>query len=121
MITEEQFKEACAKRDAAEQIINDYGKQKDEAFKARWERFDKHHEAFKDEELVYSAHARCKKCNAGLAHPESCGPWHQWTCSNVLKGIGTDKGHGAFLFSMYEIKSEKQPSANGATTRPKAA
>jgi hypothetical protein len=119
MITEQQYKEAIAKRDEAEKVINAYGKQSIENFKARWERFDKHNEFFKDEDLIYSAYAVCEKCNAGLAYPKDCGPGHQWTCSNVLKGIGTDKGHSAYPFAFYEIKSEGQPSANGATTRPR--
>lgn len=118
MITETQYQEAIANKKAAEEIINAYGKQSIENFRARWERFDKHNEVFTDSELVYAAIARCKKCGAGMAHPKDCDPWHQWTCSSVLKGIGTDKGHEALPFSMYEVKSEEQPSANGATTRP---
>ncbi len=83
------------------------------------ERFNENNEFFSDSDLIYSAGARCDKCGAGLAYPKDCGPWHQWTCSNVLKGIGTDNGHGAYPFSFYEIKSENQPSAQGNTTRPK--
>lgn len=96
-----------------------YHKQSAEDFDARWERFHKHNEYFKDEDLIYSAGARCDKCQAGLAYPKNCGGNHQWTCSAVLKGVGTDKGHSAFPFAFYEIKSEQQPSAYGHTTRPK--
>lgn len=120
MITIEQFEEARRAKDSAQNIISEYSKQVQEAFNARWERFDKNHEAFNDEELVYAAHVRCEKCQAGMAHPKDCGPWHQWTCSNVLKGIGEDKGHQALPFAFYEVKEEFQPSANGATTRPQS-
>lgn len=119
MITEYEYKAAIAQRDASEKLINLYHKQKSDDFKARWERFDKHHEAFNDDELIYSAGARCAKCGAGLAYPKNCDPFHQWTCSAVLKNIGTDKGHDALPFAFYEVKDEGQPSANGATTRPK--
>jgi hypothetical protein len=121
MITRQQFDEACAQKDAAEKRINAYLKQEADDFKARWERFDKHNEFFTDEELIYSAGARCDKCGEGLAYPKKCDHHHQWTCAAVLKGVGTDKGHSAFPFAFYEIKSEQQPSAYGATTRPKPA
>ena len=119
MITEEQYREALATQKAAQEIINLYGKQSIENFKARWERFEKQGEYFTDEDLRYSAGARCDKCGAGLAYPKGCDGFHQWTCSNVLKGIGTDKGHGAYPFAFYEIKSEEQSSAYGHSTRPK--
>lgn len=50
----------------------------------------------------------------------------EWDCTAVLRGIasaneknedGTHK-HPTFPFAFYEIKSENQPSAYGATTRP---
>lgn len=79
--------------------------------------------------LVYSAWSRCP-CGAGLAY-DPCfedensvfkGPLSGcWDCSAILLGIA-DKGvtHTAQLpFAFYEISSEGQPSANGATTRPK--
>lgn len=118
MITEEQYKAAVDSRKEQDGIITAYHQQGIQAFKERWERFDNGKEVFKDEELTYAADCRCQKCKAGMAYPKDCGPWHQWTCSAVLKGIGTDNGHSAFPFSQYEIKSEKQPSANGVTTRP---
>ena len=119
MITEQEYQQAIDQRDEIDKIIQAYGKQSIEAFEARWERFDKHNEYFTDEDLTYSAGARCDKCGAGLAHPKNCGGFHQWTCSDVLKGIGKDKGHGAYPFAFYSIKTEGQPSAYGATTRPK--
>ncbi len=120
MITEAQYKAAVAQHDAMEKLMNEYCRQKSEDFNSRWERFVKNNEFFTDDDLVYSAWARCDKCKAGLAHPKDCGAFHQWTCSNVLKGIGTDEGHGCYPFAFYSIKSEGQPSAQGATTRPKA-
>jgi len=67
-------------------------------------------------ELVYAAYDRCP-CGAGLAYIPN-GP-RNWDCSKILLGTA-DKGvtHTAKLpFVFYEIKSENQPSAGGATTR----
>lgn len=119
MITEQKYKDACANRDAAEKVIQLFHKQGVEDFDARWKRFENKNEYFRDDELTYAAGARCDKCNAGLAHPKKCGVFHQWTCSDVLKGIGTDDGHSTYPFAFYKIKSEEQPSAQSATTRPK--
>lgn len=80
--------------------------------------------------LTYAAYSRCP-CGAGLAYNESCQldsvfKWPYsgyWDCSAILLGTA-DEGvkHTAKLpFAFYEIKSEDQPSARGATTRPKAA
>lgn len=76
--------------------------------------------------LVYAAMARCA-CGAGLAYDpygESGGPRGYWDCSDILLDRAAAKGEpGAvqhsdrFPFTFYEIKSERQPSANGATTR----
>lgn len=119
MITEEQYKEAIRSKRKADEVINAYHKEACQRFDTRWEAFEERGLPFKDEDLIYAAFARCKKCNAGMAYPKGCGPSHQWTCSDVLKGIGTDGGHEALPFAFYEVKSENQPSANGATTRPK--
>lgn len=119
MITKEQYEEAIRKQEEAEEIINAYHKQSADNFEEKWKKFEKGEFAFKDEDLIYSAFARCRKCTSGLAYPKDCGMNHQWTCSDVLKGIGSDNGHEAFPFAFYEIKSENQPSAGKATTRPK--
>ena len=83
------------------------------------------HKTFPDG-LIYSATSRCK-CGAGLCYDESkAGINGCWTCSVCvladranLPMEGWDKSaHQAFPFREYEIKSETQPSANGATTRP---
>ena len=118
MITKEEFEAAQAQRAAAEKTINAYCKQKSDEFKERWRQFTEEKKYFTDDELTYAAVARCGKCKAGMAHPKGCDPWHQWTCSDVLKGVGEDNGHEALPFSFYEVKSENQPSAQGATTRP---
>lgn len=84
--------------------------------------------------LIYAATSRCL-CGAGMAYPENGaypdgkpdGPlrWPQggyWDCSEILLGTAdVQVQHEAQLpFVFYEITSEKQPSANGATTRPEA-
>lgn len=84
---------------------------------------------FKDKQLIYSSHARCK-CGEGLAYPRGIGFRGKWDCAGVLTGrINGDAVyeksadnkflHEEYPFSFYEIKSENQPSAYGATTRPK--
>lgn len=89
------------------------------------------------ERLVYAASARCP-CGAGLAYDpagevggDDDSPHHRpnaWDCSAILLGTAIPKGEpgsvqhtGLLPFAFYEIKSENQPSARGATTRPKAA
>lgn len=89
------------------------------------------------ERLVYAASARCP-CGAGLAYDpagevggEDDTPHYKpnaWDCSAILLGTAILKGQpgavqhtGVLPFAFYEIKSENQPSAGGATTRPKAA
>lgn len=88
--------------------------------------------------LTYAATARCK-CGAGLAYRSDCRPQDDmhagsitileaaWTCSWILRAALSGNAltpsdvatHDKPLhFSMVEIKSEGQPSAEGATTRP---
>lgn len=88
--------------------------------------------------LIYAATSRCP-CGAGLAY-DPVGPSGgvgneggvfkyaasgYWDCSAILLGTATPKGQpgsvqhtGKLPFAFYEIKSEEQPSACGATTRP---
>jgi hypothetical protein len=96
------------------------------------------------ERLVYAADARCA-CGAGLAYDPASegegvfkGPASEgegvfkgpdkWECSSILlkdelspedltaaKAATHDRG---FPFAFYEIKSERQPSQGGRTTRP---
>ncbi len=73
---------------------------------------------FEDNELVWAATSRCQ-CSAGLAYPKNIGPNGAWYCSSVLTSGDPDEVHSEPKpFMYYEIKSEKQPSAKGATTRP---
>lgn len=90
---------------------------------------------WRDKELLYAAAARCA-CGAGLAYAPSDpgapslpfkGP-SAWECSDILTDRAIRSGQpGAKVhdepapFMFYEIKSENQPSAQGATTRPEAA
>lgn len=97
---------------------------------------------YTDAEMLYSAGARCD-CGAGLAYPLDHADAQQlgaWVCSRVLRGEAeippgvSDPGAGIFKpverldtmgqkhtglpFAFFEVKSEGQPSAHGASTRP---
>lgn len=81
------------------------------------------------ERLTFAAYARCKGCHAGLAYDPAMFPRvKHWDCSAVILGLADSEEkegdgsykHAAYPFAFYEIKSENQPSANGATTRPKS-
>lgn len=85
----------------------------------------------RDTDLVYASTARCC-CGAGLAYITSChlikGADHAWDCSDILMKRTLEKeqeGHSRhsplYEFAFWNIKSEKQPSANGLTTRGKMA
>lgn len=115
-ISKEEYEAASKQRDAAEATMNAYHAQEQNVFNQRMN----DNPIFTPEELVYSAFARCKGCNAGLAYPKGCGPRHYWDCADVLTGKIQNPGkeHVQFPFMFYDIKSEEQPSANGATTRP---
>ena len=83
----------------------------------------------RDNELIYAATTRCS-CGAGIAYWKKAAPFGDtayWDCSDILTGRAIASGqegsvqHTAQLpFMFYEIKSENQPSARGATTRPEA-
>jgi hypothetical protein len=87
--------------------------------------------AYNDKDLVYAATARCQ-CGAGLAYSTTDkgegtvfkGP-SAWDCSDILTGRAIPSGQpgakmhdGPAPFAFYKVKSEGQPSAQGATTRP---
>lgn len=76
---------------------------------------------FKENELTFAATSRCP-CGAGLAYPKKSGAFGYWDCSEILMGhADPDQTHTAKLpFTFWEVKSELQPSAYGATTRKKA-
>lgn len=92
--------------------------------------------------LIYAAYSRCP-CGAGLAYdpagisggkPQADevtdspfkGPFGgYWDCSAIILDAALPKGEVGSVqhtdklpFAFYEIKSENQPSAQGATTRP---
>ena len=78
-------------------------------------------EPFTDADLIYAAGCRCK-CGAGMAYPEGIGGAGMWVCSALLKsGARSEEAQAlhtpAMPFMFYEIKSERQPSAYGRTTR----
>lgn len=83
--------------------------------------------------LVYAATSRCP-CGAGMAYdptsdddPVFKGP-SKWECGDILRyktlptadqeRVKAATHTEPLPFAFYEIKSERQPSANGATTRP---
>ena len=111
MISEEQYEAAIEIQRAAQETIDQYFKESRERFETRM----RENPIFTDEELMYSAYARCP-CGEGLAYPIECMPGHYWDCSAVLKGTA-DKTvqHTAQLpFAFYDIKSE---SEHRGTTR----
>lgn len=74
--------------------------------------------------LVYSAKARCE-CGAGFAYDPGSRT-HVWDCSAILLGdamfLAGERGactHSTPC-SYFEVVSERQPAAQGATTRPAA-
>lgn len=80
--------------------------------------------SFKPEDLIFSAYTRCS-CGAGYAYPKDIGVSGCWYCSDILLGRALSKDHPdakehspELPFTFYEVKSENQPSAQGATTRP---
>lgn len=106
--------------------LNEIYVQEHEEVKSKIGRVVTGKDCFKVDELVFAATNRCV-CGAGLAYPKKTGPWGEWDCSAVLLGQVADPleklengkfKHATYPFSFYEIKSENQPSANGATTRP---
>lgn len=114
MITETEYKEAIDAKAEAQKTIDAYHTEKRDNFADRM----KTNPIFTEDELVYSAGVRCP-CGHGIAHPKDCGMHHYWDCSAVLKGVSDPSiRHSDRLpFAFYEIKSEKQPSAYGNTTR----
>jgi len=115
MISEDEYREACDAKKAAELVINEFHKQELNTFEERL----KSGRPFTDDELTYAAYARCR-CGQGLAYSNDCGIDHYWECSAILKGTpDLNVAHDPkYPFSCYSIKSEGQPSAYGHTTRP---
>jgi hypothetical protein len=76
--------------------------------------------AYTDDELLYSADARCN-CGAGLAYPlkrDDAMRITAWTCSAVLKGAAP-QSHESFPFAFWKIREETSiNNHHGGTTRP---
>lgn len=70
-----------------------------------------------NEHFIFSAHSRCA-CGGPLFYREGGGIDGSWSC--WLAKNGADGKHETFDFRFFEIKSECQPSAQGASTRPAA-
>lgn len=79
------------------------------------------------DDLLYAAYSRCP-CGAGIATRRNAKTLaeQRWDCSAILLGEAIPSGQpdsvqhcGEMPYAFYEIKSENQPSAQGATTRPK--
>lgn len=81
-------------------------------------RCEKATDKFLKDELRYAAYSRCP-CGAGLAYPKNIGIHGAWYCSSILLGeaVPGTTHEAPKPFAFWEIKSEDQPSANGATTR----
>lgn len=96
--------------------------ERDRGFRDRIKKAHQGEGDFTLEELRFSASYRCD-CGAGFAYPHEymnvMGDWH---CSAILMGTADrNTPHTRPLpFPYYEIKSEDQPTARGATTRPGA-
>lgn len=79
---------------------------------------------YTDDDLIYAATDHCP-CGAGLAYPDGIGPHGSWDCAAILTGRAVPSGQpgsvqhtGRLPFAFWKVKSELQPSADGATTRP---
>jgi hypothetical protein len=75
----------------------------------------------KAEELIFAAYSRCP-CGLGLAYVKGEGGHGRWDCSGILMGTADArvKHTDQLPFIFYDVRSELQPSAQGATTRPKS-
>ncbi|MCK5019990.1 MAG: hypothetical protein KAS32_23250 [Candidatus Peribacteraceae bacterium] len=105
MISKEEYDLAITQKEESQNVINQFNKEKQEAFNKRMEE----NPIFTDDELFYSATSLCP-CGHGLAYPKECGGGHYWDCSAILKGIA-DKSveHTAQLpFSMYTFAGESE-------------
>lgn len=120
--TDEELRAAIDAGKAAEQELSRRARVQAEAIDERVKRTRRADPtaAFREDELRFAAYDRCA-CGAGMAYPIGCSPHNAWHCSAILRGTASrDAVHSAPLpFAFYEIKSEDQPSAYGATTRDK--
>lgn len=119
-MTEDQLRAVVDTGKQAEQELSRRWAREAEAVEARVQRLLRGDAsaAFKPNDLRFAAYQRCA-CGAGMAYPTGCGTKGAWYCSAILRGIALrEHAHSSPMpFVFYEIKSESQPSANGATTR----
>jgi len=108
-----------------EEKLHKIYQQEQTTVEAKLKRCNAGKDKFTTDELIFSATARCE-CGAGLAYPIGIGIHGCWDCADILLGKAIPAGQegskthsGSMPFAFYEIKSENQPSAYGATTRPK--
>lgn len=91
-----------------------------------------------NDRLLYAAYERCE-CGAGMAYDpanpgDESSPFRgpsKWECSDILRfatytadqklAVKAATHTSPLPFAFYEVKSEGQPSANGATTRERVA
>ena len=118
MITEEQYKQACEQKEAAEDIMHQYHQEKAQAFKDRLST----NPVFTDEELIYSRYSLCP-CGHGMAYPKGCTPQHYWDCSAILKGIADQAvtHTGKLPFAFYDVKGERENETTRGIFKPKPA
>lgn len=109
-----------AKLNAKREELNAIWREEGKVYEERIASANRGNGDFKLDELRFAAKDRCA-CGAGMAYPKDyMNPKGDWYCSAILRGVADrEKRHTAPLsFLYYEIKSEDQPSAEGATTRP---
>lgn len=75
---------------------------------------------YTDKDLRYSKQLRCNECGAGMAYVCDLNIHGRWQCSALLKGeVEEGTRHTTLPFTLWDVKSEGQPSAKRQTTRPK--
>jgi hypothetical protein len=118
MITKTEYEAAVAQKEAAEKTMAAYHKQKGERADQRYKEFREGDKPYTADELTWAAATRCP-CGHGMAYVTECGSQRFWDCSAILTGVADQNiTHGAQApFAFYSIKSDDQPSANGASTR----
>jgi hypothetical protein len=80
---------------------------------------------YTDADLTYAATFRCP-CGAGLAYAHAADTMaSSWDCADILTGRAIPAGRDGAVthtsplpFAFWEVKSERQSSAYGMTTRP---
>lgn len=119
----DQIKELDKKKKPLEEELRQIYLNEEKDVEARLNACEQNKGKFGLDELRFAAYTRCS-CGAGMCYPKDIGMHGAWYCSDILLGRAIPSGqegakmHDKLPFMFYEIKSEDQPSANGATTRP---